>query len=213
MGAALSVRDSSSDKRGALARRGMAVLALLLCLGGPAAHAEDGAPNALFGLPLVAKQGGWARYVNTSADGPSRFVFKVGGTGRHEGKRGRWILLEVDVPATGRVRFDFLVEGERFSAKSVLLMRLHVPGRPPSDTVAPFNQPGAERLPHLLRQSTETVDGKKLAVTEYSYPMGITAQWSPGVPALGLVRVSGTQSFLLEAFGVGGDPWKGADGP
>ncbi|RKH36724.1 hypothetical protein D7V93_42765 [Corallococcus llansteffanensis] len=213
MGAALSVRDSSPDKRGAGARRGMAVLALLLCLGGSVAHAEGGAPDALFGLPLVAREGGWARYVNTSADGPSRFVVKVGGPGRHEGKRGRWMFLEVDVPATGRIRFDFLVEGERFSAKSVLLLRLRIPGRPPSDTVAPFNQPGAERQPHLLRQSTETVAGKKLAVTEYSYPMGITAQWSPGVPGLGLVRVSGTQSFQLETFGVGGDPWKGADAP
>ncbi|MFP2898049.1 hypothetical protein, partial [Corallococcus sp. 4LFB] len=133
-----------------------------------------------------------------------------GGAGRHEGKRGRWVLLELDVPATGRVGFDFLVEGERFSAKSVLLLRLRVPGRPPSDTPAPFNQPGADRQPHLLRQGTETIAGKQLAVTEYSYAGGITAQWSPAVPALGLVRVSGTQSFQLEAFGVGGDPWKGA---
>ncbi|NOK34204.1 hypothetical protein HMI49_13460 [Corallococcus exercitus] len=174
------------------------------------ARAQGDAPDALFGLPLVVREGGWARYLNTSPDGPPQFVIKMGGPGRHEGKRGRWLLLEFDVPATGRVGFDFLVEGERFSAKSVLLMRLRVPGRPPSDTPAPFNQPGADRQPHPLRQGTETIAGRKLAVTEYSYAGGITAQWSPAVPVLGLVRVSGTQSFQLEAFGVGGDPWKGA---
>ncbi|NOK16301.1 hypothetical protein [Corallococcus carmarthensis] len=191
--------------------RSLVLLAVLfVCLAALPARAQGSAPDALFGLPLVVREGGWARYVNTSPDGPARFVIKLGGPGRHEGKRGRWVLLEIDVPATGRVGFDFLVEGERFSAKSVLLMRLRVPGRPPSDTPAPFNQPGADRQPHLLREGTETVAGKKLAVTEYSYAGGITAQWSPGVPVLGLVRVSGTQSFQLEAFGVGGDPWKGA---
>lgn len=174
------------------------------------ARAQDRAPDALFGLPLVVREGGWARYLNTSPDGPEQFVIKVGGPGRHEGKRGRWILLELDVPAAGRVGFDFLVEGDRFSAKSVLLMRLRVPGQPPKDTPAPFNQPGAHRQPHPLRESTETLAGRKLAVKEYSYAGGITAQWSAAVPALGLVRVSGTQSFQLEAFGVGGDPWKDA---
>ncbi|WP_375758205.1 hypothetical protein [Corallococcus exercitus] len=192
---------------------GRSVLLLAVLFMGLAAlpaRAQDRAPDALFGLPLVVREGGWARYVNMSPDGPAQFVIKMGGPGRYEGKRGRWVLLEIDVPATGRVGFDFLVEGERFSAKSVLLMRLRVPGRPPSDTPAPFNQPGADRQPHLLRQGSETIAGKKLAVTEYSYAGGITAQWSPAVPALGLVRVSGTQSFQLEAFGVGGDPWKAA---
>ncbi|MHA7629869.1 hypothetical protein [Corallococcus sp. M7] len=137
-------------------------------------------------------------------------MIKLGGPGRHEGKRGRWVLIELDVPAAGRVGFDFLVEGERFSAKSVLLMRVRVPGRPPNDTPAPFNKQGADRRPHPLRETTETVAGKKLAVSEYSYAGGTIAQWSPGVPVLGLVSVSGTQSFRLEAFGVGGDPWRDA---
>ncbi|WP_253903013.1 hypothetical protein [Corallococcus exiguus] len=211
MGTALSVRGSAPDKSGEHMGRLLTLLALLLVgLGAMPARAQDGAPDALFGLPLVVREGGWARYVNTSPDGPPQFVIKLGGPGRHEGKRGRWVLIELDVPATGRVGFDFLVEGERFSAKSVLLMRLRVPGRPPNDTPAPFNKPGAERRPHPLRETTETLAGKKLAVSEYSYAGGIIAQWSPGVPVLGLVRVSGTQSFQLEAFGVGGDPWKDA---
>ncbi|RKH66240.1 hypothetical protein [Corallococcus aberystwythensis] len=191
--------------------RSLVLLAVLFAgLAALPARAQGSAPDALFGLPLVVREGGWARYVNTSPDGPTQFVIKLGGSGRHEGKRGRWVVLELDVPATGRLGFDFLVEGERFSAKSVLLMRLRVPGRPPSDTPAPFNRPGADRQPHVLREGTETVAGKKLKVTEYSYAGGITAQWSPAVPVLGLVRVSGTQSFQLESFGVGGDPWKDA---
>ncbi|RKG70340.1 hypothetical protein D7V80_05575 [Corallococcus sp. CA054B] len=191
--------------------RFLTLLALLLVgLGALPARAQDSAPDALFGLPLVGREGGWARYVNMSPDGPPQFVIKMGGAGRHEGKRGRWVIIELDVPAAGRVGFDFLVEGERFSAKSVLLLRLRVPGRPPKDTPAPFNQPGADRRPHPLRETTEDIAGRKLAVSEYSYAGGIIAQWSPSVPVLGLVRVSGTQSFQLEAFGVGGDPWKDA---
>jgi hypothetical protein len=191
---------------------GLALVAALgLCLLALPARAQGGAPDAMFGLPLVVKEGGWARYINTSPDGPAQFVIKVGGPGKHEGRRGRWILLEMDAPTLGRIGFDFLVEGERFSTKSVVLMRLRVPGRPPSDTPRPFEAPGADRQPHPLRKLTEVVAGKKLEVSEYSYSGGITAQWAPAVPALGLVRVSGTQSFQLEAFGVGGDPWKSAN--
>ncbi|MGE6762923.1 hypothetical protein ACQKGO_33240 [Corallococcus interemptor] len=217
MGTALWDRCSAPDKSGGRKRmtdrvaRSLVLLTVLLVgLGALPSWAQGSAPDALFGLPLVIREGGWARYVNTSPDGPPRFVIKQGGAGRHEGKRGRWVIVELDVPATGRVGFDFLVEGERFSAKSVLLMRLRVPGRPPTDTPAPFNKPGADRQPHPLRESTETVAGKKLEVKEYSYAGGITAQWSASVPVLGLVSVSGAQSFELEAFGVGGDPWKAA---
>lgn len=203
-------RMGSAPRGGLLSRNLVLLTVLLVGLGALPARAQDSAPDALFGLPLVVREGGWARYVNTSPDGPLQFVIKMGGSGRYEGKRGRWVVVELDVPATGRVGFDFLVEGERFSAKSVLLLRLRVPGRPPSDTPAPFNQPGADRQPHPLREGTETVAGKKLEVKEYSYAGGIIAQWSASVPVLGLVRVSGNQSFELEAFGVGGDPWKAA---
>jgi hypothetical protein len=47
-------------------------------------------------------------------------------------------------------------------------------------------------------------------VSEYVFPDGSRAGWSPSVPGLGVTRMSGVQTLRLVAFGVGGDPWKGA---
>ncbi|MBZ4395840.1 hypothetical protein [Myxococcus sp. AS-1-15] len=54
----------------------------------------------------------------------------------------------------------------------------------------------------------ETLAGRTLEVSEYSYSGGITAGWSASVPSLGLVRMSGESPFQLVDSGVGGDPWK-----
>jgi hypothetical protein len=185
------------------------IFGVLLCLLAAPARAQEGATSGMLGLPLVIREGGWARYVAESSNGPTQFVFKVGPRGKHGGRSGRWLHLEIEVPATGRITLQFLVEGERFTADKVLLLRVLVPGQPPRETTEAFagaKQP--PRPPRVLRQGTETVAGKKLQVTEYSYPEGLTAEWSPSVPALGLVRVSGAQPFQLVAFGVGGDPWR-----
>ncbi|MFP2902869.1 hypothetical protein ACLEQD_42310, partial [Corallococcus sp. 4LFB] len=77
MGTALWVRRSAMDKLGGRVGRNLALLAVLLVgLGAVPALARDSAPDALFGLPLVLREGGWARYVNLSPDGPARFVIK-----------------------------------------------------------------------------------------------------------------------------------------
>ncbi|QDE66237.1 MULTISPECIES: hypothetical protein [Myxococcus] len=181
--------------------------ALLLCLLAAPASAQDG----MLGLPLVLREGGWARYVGQSSEGPSTFVFKVGASDTHEGQRARWLVLEVDVPATGRVALEFLVKGDVFSAEQVLLTRVRMPGQAPQDTADVFS--GAARpaswKPRVLRQATTRIAGRELPVTEYSFPAGLTATWSSAVPGVGLVQVSGPEPFQLVAFGVGGDPWKG----
>ncbi|WP_164008754.1 hypothetical protein [Pyxidicoccus trucidator] len=194
--------------------RAWAVLVVLLCLLASPVRAQEGSTAGMLGLPLVIREGGWARYVTESSTGPTQLVFKVGARGKYGGRSGRWLILEVEVPSTGRVALHFLVEGERFTADKVLLLRTVVPGQAPRDSPDAFA--GAKkppRQPRLLRQGTETVAGRKLDVTEYSYPEGLTAEWSPSVPVLGLVRVSGPQPFQLIAFGVGGDPWKGVAQP
>lgn len=165
----------------------------------------------MLGLPLVLREGGWARYVGQSSEGPSTFVFKVGPSDTHGGQRARWLLLEVDVPATGRVTLEFLVKGEVFSADKVLLTRVRVPGQAPqdaSDVFADMGRPAGWKA-RVIRQGTERAAGRELLVTEYSFPAGLTATWSSTVPGVGLVQVSGPEPFQLVAFGVGGDPWKG----
>ncbi|WP_163989692.1 hypothetical protein [Pyxidicoccus caerfyrddinensis] len=194
--------------------RAWVVMGALLCLLASPVRAQESAPGGMLGLPLVVREGGWARYVAESSDGPTQFVVRVGAPGKHGGRSGRWLLLEIEVPSTGRVALHFLVEGERFTADKVLLLRVLVPGQTPresSDAFADAKQP--PRQPRVLRRGTETVAGRKLEVTEYSYPEGLTAEWSASVPALGLVRVSGPQPFQLVAFGTRGDPWKGAAAP
>ncbi|WIG94831.1 hypothetical protein [Myxococcus sp. SDU36] len=180
---------------------------LLFCLLTASASAQDG----MLGLPLVLREGGWARYVGQSSAGPSFFVFKVGPSDTHEGQRARWLVLEVDVPATGRVALEFLVKGAVFTADQVLLTRVRMPGQAPQDAAEVFS--GAARpaawKPRVLRKATARVAGRELPVTEYSFPAGLTATWSSAVPGVGLVEVTGPEPFQLIAFGVGGDPWKG----
>ncbi len=182
--------------------------ALCLCL----LAAPVLAQNGMLGLPLVPRQGGWARYVATSSDGPTPFVVRVGPPGRHEGQRGRWLLFEVEVPMTGRITLEFLVQGEVFTLDKVLLTRVTMPGQKPRETRDVFadqERPAAWK-PRVLRQTTAQIAGREIPVTEYSFPAGLTASWSPDVPGVGLVEVSGPDAFQLVAFGVGGDPWKGA---
>ena len=192
-----------------MSRAGIIALALLFT-GATTARAQD-AQGSMLGLPLVIKEGGWARYQGDSSEGPVEFVFKVGGTGSHAGKKGRWIILEVEVPTAGRVAMHFLVAGDRFLAKNVLRMRVQMPGQAPQDASESLEEGSASvAQPRVLRQTVDTIAGRKLDVTEYSYPGGTTAAWSASVPPLGLTRFSGPESFHLLAFGVGGDPWKGA---
>jgi hypothetical protein len=191
--------------------RAWIIAVALLFTGGSVAHAQGHSQGGLLGLPLVIKEGGWARYEGMSSEGPTQFVFKVGGPGRHGGKSGRWILLEIDVPVTGRLSIQFLVAGERFIPSNVLLLRVVAPGQPPQESTDAFSSDGfAGQKPRVVRQGTKTIAGRKLQITEYAFPEGFTAEWSPSVPGVGLTRVTGEQSFHLVAFGVGGDPWKGA---
>lgn len=193
-----------------MSRAGIIAVALLFT-GASVARAQD-AQGSMLGLPLVIKEGGWARYTGDSSDGPTEFVFKVGGTGSRAGKKGRWIILEVDVPQMGRLALHFLVAGDRFLAENVLQTRVQLPGQPLRDSeenlaggsTAPPSQP------RVLKKGTATIAGHKIDVTEYAYPGGSTVGWSAAVPPLGLTHLSGEESFQLVAFGVGGDPWKGA---
>jgi hypothetical protein len=192
-------------------RRGWVIAGvLLLCLLASPSRAQTSPTGGMLGLPLVIREGGWARYLATSSTGPTLFVIKVGAPGRHKGKAGRWIHLEIDVPATGRVSLQFLIQGDRFTAQNVLLLRVSVPGQPAQDSEdALTGALPASKPPKPQRKGTETVAGTKLEVTEYSWPEGLTAAWSPSIPGTGLVRVTGREPFELVAFGVGGDPWKG----
>ncbi|HZI14007.1 MAG TPA: hypothetical protein VE153_26815 [Myxococcus sp.] len=187
---------------------------LLLSLLASPAHAQAGAQGSatggMLGLPLVIREGGWARYVATSSMGPTLFVVKVGAPGKHKGKAGRWIHVEIDVPATGRLSLQFLIQGDRFTSQNVLLLRVAVPGQPPEDSEDAFAGAPAAKPPKQVRKGPETVAGKQIEVTEYAYPQGLTATWSPSIPGTGLVRISGPEPFELVAFGVGGDPWKGS---
>jgi hypothetical protein len=183
---------------------------LLLSLLASPARAQAGATGGMLGLPLVIREGGWARYVATSSTGPTLFVVKVGAPGKHKGKAGRWIHVEIDVPATGRLSLQFLIQGDRFTAQNVLLLRVAVPGQPPQDSEDAFASAPPAKPPKQVRKGPETVAGKQLEVTEYSYPQGLSATWSPAIPGTGLVRISGPEPFELVAFGLGGDPWKGS---
>ncbi|AGC42149.1 hypothetical protein MYSTI_00800 [Myxococcus stipitatus DSM 14675] len=184
---------------------GTALLSLLALL----LQSQVASPQGLPELPLVVREGGWARYEAVSSDGPARFIIKVGAPGRHQGKRGRWFDLVVEVPSLGRTSIQFLVEGERFSASSLLLVRATLPGEKPRDTSRPFqDETSTRRQGRFLQKKTVTVSGKVLEVMEYSFPGGTTAEWSAAVPGLGLVNLSGEDPFHLVAFGVGGDPWK-----
>ncbi|MCE9673052.1 hypothetical protein LY474_35125 [Myxococcus stipitatus] len=182
---------------------------LWLCLVAPMANAQDGAMGAMLDLPLVLREGGWARYEGTSSDGPARFVFQVGAKGRHQGQQGQWVMLEVEVPSVGRMSFHFLVKGERFGPQGILLLKVFTPGQRTREVSQPFkDDPRPKRQGRFLQKRTETIAGRALEILEYSFPSGVMAEWSSAVPGMGLVRLGGPDPFHLVDFGVGGDPWK-----
>ncbi|NTX35016.1 hypothetical protein HUA78_11235 [Myxococcus sp. CA033] len=183
-----------------------ALLSLLAVL----VQAQVATPQGFPELPIVPREGGWARYEALATDGPSRFVVKVGAPGRYQEKRGRWLEMEIEVPSSGRITIQFLVEGDRFGSNNVLLMRATIPGEKSRETAEPFKKDSAKsrREGKFLQKTTETVAGKTLEVLEYTFSGGITAEWSAAVPGLGLVRMGGENPFHLVDFGVGGDPWK-----
>ncbi|MFY1828925.1 hypothetical protein ACN47A_23600 [Myxococcus fulvus] len=184
---------------------GAGLLSLLAVL----IQSQVASPQGMPELPLVVREGGWARYQAVSSEGPTRFVVKVGAPGQHQGKQGRWFDMEIEVPATGRITLQFLVAGERFGAGNVLLMRAALPGGKPREVAGPLpDELKTRRDGRFLQKTTETLAGRTLEVSEYSYSGGITAEWSASVPGLGLVRMSGESPFQLVDFGVGGDPWK-----
>ncbi|WP_246137201.1 hypothetical protein [Myxococcus llanfairpwllgwyngyllgogerychwyrndrobwllllantysiliogogogochensis] len=173
------------------------------------AAAQEGLVGGLPGLPLVEKEGGWARYEIVSPEGSTRFVVKVGAPGRKLDKAGRWMTLEVEVPSAGRVAIELLVAEGRFGPVNIVQMRLTLPGKKAREILDPFkNDTKSRREGKFLQKTTETVAGKTLEVLEYTFSGGITAEWSAAVPGLGLVRMGGENPFHLVDFGVGGDPWK-----
>lgn|GEM_PF-2138652 len=183
--------------------------AVLLGLVALPAVAQEGLVGGLLGLPLVEKEGGWARYESLSSEGPTRFVVKVGAPARKLDKPGRWMTLEVEVPSAGRVAIELLVVGGLFGPRNILEMRLTLPGKKAREIPDPFkNDTGSRREGKFLQKTTATVAGKVLEATEYSFFGGLTAEWSAAVPGLGLVRMGGENPFHLVDFGVGGDPWK-----
>lgn len=184
---------------------GTALLSLLALL----LQSQVAVPQGLPELPLVVREGGWARYEAVSSDGPARIVVRVGAPGRHQGKRGRWFDMEVEIPSVGRASIQLLIEGERFSPNSLLLVRATLPGEKPRDTSGPFkDETSTRRQGRFLQKKTVTISGRALEVMEYSFSGGATAEWSTAVPGLGLVRLGGEDPLHLVDFGVGGDPWK-----
>ncbi|OJH40865.1 hypothetical protein [Cystobacter ferrugineus] len=172
----------------------------------PVASAQEG----MIGLPLVAQKNGWARYAAESSEGPTEVVFKVGAAGVHKGRKGQWLILEVDAPGMGRISVHFLVAGGKFAPDNLLLVRSYVPGQEPQEGEPSKEPVNAVPSLKLVRKHTETVAGREIEVTEYSAGNALTAGWSPSVPGLGLTYIRGDNPLRLVAFGVGGDPWKGS---
>lgn len=191
--------------------RAWVLMLALACAWGPtAAHAQGNGWSGFLDLPLVVKEGGWARYAATTDQGePAEVVVKVGPAERHKGKMGRWIIVEADVPEVGRVVLEFLVVGKLFTAKNLVKARARMPGQP-AEEAEPTHTGAEPYTPKELRKGREQIDGRTVSITEYAFPGGMTATWSPDVPGLGITRTTGPESMRLVAFGVGGDSWKGA---
>jgi hypothetical protein len=187
------------------------MLALALaCAVLPSAAQAQGSSGGMLGLPIVVKENGWARYLVDNEGEPTEVVFRVGSAETHKGKPGRWLILEMNVPELGRLAIDFLVVGGRFGPGNIPRVRVRMPGQPARDAV-PENSGGKLPKPQVVKKLSEQIAGQMLAVTEYSFGDGTIAGWSPSVPGVGLTRVVGPEPLKLVAFGVGGDPWKGAN--
>jgi hypothetical protein len=191
-------------------RCGLALALVLACAVVPGrAHAQlEGGP--VLGLPIVVKEGGWARYLTQTEEGePAELVIQVGAPGSYKGRRGRWLQLQVHMPEVGRITVEFLVVGGFFGPRNLALARVRMPGQPMRES-APEAQAEELPAPRMIGKSTERLAGKLLPITQYAFQRGTTASWSPLVPGVGLTRVTGAQPLRLLAFGVGGDPWKDA---
>jgi hypothetical protein len=162
------------------------------------------------GLPLVVVEGGWARYEAYSSEGPVTTVVRVGPAGAHGGKSGRWIVVEVEVPDIGLMTIEYLVAGKVYTTSAVLLVRTDIPGAPGADSkeVAESDIGPAPPPAQLIKKGIQTIAGRKLEVSEYAYPGGLTVKWSAKVPGFGIVEVEGPDRLKLLDFGVGGDPWR-----
>lgn len=185
--------------------RGLALIGVLLLCG--AAQAQ--APGAFgMGLPPVLTPGGWARYLAWSSEGPTAVVVRVGKKDTHRGVAGTWLELEARLEGGGAMRIDLLVRPEKGGMR-LLRVRTHGPGGEVDD--APLEEPGKAPAPKKLGAAEADVAGTRLQVTRYGFPGEIEATWSPRVPGLGMVRVTGPAPMQLVAFGRGGDPWAGAE--
>ncbi|HCF59131.1 MAG TPA: hypothetical protein DFS52_14205 [Myxococcales bacterium] len=163
-----------------------------------------------FGLPLVVVEGGWARYEAYSTDGPVPTVIRVGPAGAHQGKTGRWLIVEVEVPDIGRVKVEYLVAGKVFTANSVLVTRTDIQGVSSADSseTAEAKIGPAPSAARLTKKGVQTIAGRKLEVSEYAFTGGRTVRWSAKVPGFGIAGVEGPDRLKLLDFGVGGDPWR-----
>ncbi len=200
-----------------MSRAGWMMWMVVACLAVPGmARAQDqetlqpgAGASGMLNLPLVVKENGWARYsIATEEGGTAELVFRVGPAGRHQGRPGQWIYLEVPMPEVGLITIEFLVAGGRFSGANVMRMRVRMPGEPARDAEMTAKPPTLP-VPKAGAKKREQVVGQSLEVTQFTYPDKSSAYWSGAVPALGLIRADGAQSLRLVAFGVGGDPWKG----
>ncbi|XXF80592.1 hypothetical protein P2318_12830 [Myxococcaceae bacterium GXIMD 01537] len=191
-------------------RGGVLALALACAVVPGAAVAQVEDAGTVVGLPIVVKEGGWARYTTENEDGePVELAIRVGPTGDHKGRSGRWLIMETHMPEVGRVSMEFLVVGPIFDFPNFALVRARMPGQPAKEAV-PEKPPKTTSKPQVLRKASEQVAGQSIPIVEYEMVRGQRAVWSPSVPGLGLVRVKGEGKFDLVAFGVGGDPWKSA---
>lgn len=194
----------------ALRRQAGALALALAALSG----AEAWAQGALPGLPIVPTPGGWARYRKDGQDGVVPVVMRVGPREKRNGREATWIGTEVEVPGAGRLLVEYLVAGKTLEPKNMLAVRASVPGQEKKEMPVPMTD-DAEKLvkPTPLNKKLERISGKQIEVTTFSFGTGLTAEWSPSVPGFGFVRIAGKTAMVLEDFGVGGDPWRGAPVP
>ena len=187
-------------------------VALLLCLLLSAPRAEaQGAVGATFGLPMNIQPGAWARYVLDGEAGPRTLVIRCAGPGSHKGKAGQWLALEVELPDALKVTLRMLVAGKVASPQSLLAFEV----KDPDGKVVPVEEDGEAQEappaePRPLPDAVLQLAGKPLPYKQYLFPEGVRVGWSPKVPGLGFVYVTGETRYALVAVGTGGDPWKGA---
>jgi len=191
----------------------VAFLGCLLSLA-PPVHAQEGV-GGTFGLPMNIQPGGWARYVLDGEAGPRTLVIRCAGPGKHQGKAGQWLAMEVELPDALKLTLRMLVAGKVASPENVLTYEV----KDPDGKVIPVDEDkdggkdgqGTPPPPKPLPDAVMQLGGKPLPYKQYLFPEGVRVGWSPKVPGLGFVYVTGGTRYALVATGVGGDPWKGAE--